>query len=51
MTSDPDDSNRVFVGTGEGFFNFGSASGAGIFVSEDFGESWSQLASTDNSNF
>ncbi len=51
MVLDPDNNNRVFAGTGEGFFNFDAARGAGIFVSEDFGESWNQLASTDNEDF
>ncbi|HFC30525.1 MAG TPA: hypothetical protein ENJ44_05730, partial [Oceanospirillales bacterium] len=51
MVADPDETNRVFVGTGEGFFNLDSAQGAGIFVSEDFGDTWTQLASTDNENF
>lgn len=51
MTTDPDNPNRVFVGTGEGFFNFDSAQGAGIYVSEDFGETWSVLDDTLNNNF
>ena len=51
MVVDPDDSNRVFIGTGEGFFNFDAARGAGIFISEDFGETWNQLPATDNENF
>lgn len=51
MVSDPDNPNRVFAGTGEGFFNSGAARGAGIFVSEDFGESWNQLSSTDTPDF
>ena len=51
MVNDPDEPNRVFLGTGEGFFNFDAARGAGIFVSEDFGETWNQLATTDNENF
>ncbi|WP_154222786.1 PA domain-containing protein [Marinicella rhabdoformis] len=51
MTTDPDNPNRVFVGTGEGFFNFDSAQGAGIYVSEDFGETWSVLSDTLNDNF
>ncbi len=51
MITDPDDPNRIFIGTGEGFFNFDAARGAGMFVSEDFGESWTQLASTDNGDF
>jgi hypothetical protein len=51
MLVDPDNSERVFIGTGEGFFNFDAAQGAGIFVSEDFGETWQQLASTNQSDF
>lgn len=51
MINDPDEPNRVFLGTGEGFFNSDAARGAGIFVSEDFGETWNQLAATDNENF
>ncbi|MCF6300792.1 MAG: hypothetical protein L3J52_06700, partial [Proteobacteria bacterium] len=51
MVADPDNPNRVFVGTGEGVFSFGAVQGAGIFVSNDFGESWNQLASTNNNDF
>ncbi len=51
LVVDPDYSERLFAGTGEGFFNYDAQSGAGIFVSEDFGESWTQLASTRNANF
>jgi PA domain/Immune inhibitor A peptidase M6 len=48
---DPDNPNRVFIGTGEGFFNGDAARGAGVFVSQDFGTSWTQLAATNNSDF
>lgn len=48
---DPDNPNRVFAGTGEGFLNGGAARGLGIFVSNDFGETWSQLSSTNNEDF
>jgi hypothetical protein len=51
MIVDPDNSKRVYVGTGEGFFNFDAARGAGIFVSEDFGESWDFLSSTNTDDF
>ena len=51
MIIDPDNDNRVFVGTGEGFLNLGAARGAGLFVSEDFGKTWNQLPSTNNSDF
>ncbi|TDR23411.1 PA domain-containing protein [Marinicella litoralis] len=48
---DPDDSEKVYIGTGEGFFNFDAAQGNGIFVSEDFGESWQRFGNTDSENF
>ena len=48
---DPDNPQRLFAGTGEGFFNVDAQSGAGIFVSEDFGETWTQLAATKTANF
>ncbi len=51
MLIDPDNPEKVYVGTGEGFFNFDAARGFGIFVSEDFGETWAQLPSTTNTNF
>ncbi len=51
MLIDPDNPERVFIGTGEGFFNFDAAQGAGVFVSEDFGETWQQLSATDNPDF
>ena len=48
MLIDPDDDDRVWVGSGEGFFNFDSAQGLGIFRSDDFGDTWTQVASTDD---
>ncbi|CAM2065616.1 MAM domain-containing protein [Sulfidibacter corallicola] len=48
---DPDNSDRIFAGTGEGFFGVGMMQGLGIFQSDDFGLTWTQLPSTDNSNF
>jgi hypothetical protein len=51
MTIDPDQPNRVFIGTGEGFFNGDAPRGAGIFVSEDFGTTWNQLAATTTPDF
>ncbi len=51
LVRDPNNENVVYMGTGEGFFNFDAQRGAGIFVSNNFGDSWSQLASTDNSDF
>jgi hypothetical protein len=46
--------SRIFVGTGEGYFNGGAQRGAGIFVSNDGGASFDRLASTTgplNTNF
>jgi hypothetical protein len=51
MVRDPNNENIVYMGTGEGFFNVDAQRGAGIFVSNDFGDTWTQLASTDNSDF
>lgn len=51
MLIDPDDDDRVFVGTGEGYFNVDSAQGLGILVSNDFGGTFTTLAGTDNTNF
>lgn len=48
---DPNNSNTIYAGTGEGFFNLDAIRGAGIFKSTDAGASWSQLSSTNNSNF
>lgn len=51
MQLDPDNANVVWIGTGEGFFNIDAARGLGIFKSEDFGETWTQVASTNNGDF
>jgi hypothetical protein len=51
MIMDPTNSNVMYVGTGEGFFNGDALRGAGVFKSTDGGTSWSQLASTANSNW
>ncbi len=48
MLVDPDDADRVWVGTGEGFFNVDAAQGLGIFSTDDFGDTWTQVASTDD---
>ncbi len=42
----PHDNKRIFAGTGEGFFNSDALRGDGIFVTEDAGETWTQLSST-----
>lgn len=48
MYLDPNNVNRIYMGTGEGFFNVDAAQGNGIFVSNDFGETWTQLPFTNN---
>ncbi len=48
---DPTNSNIMYVGTGEGFFNADSVRGAGVFKSTDGGVTWSQLAATNTPNF
>jgi photosystem II stability/assembly factor-like uncharacterized protein len=47
----PADPSIVFAGTGEGFFNADSIRGAGVFMSTNVGESWSQLPSTATTDF
>lgn len=51
ITYDPSDTRTFYVGTGEGFFNQDAVRGAGIWKTTDGGQTWSQLSSTDNSNF
>jgi photosystem II stability/assembly factor-like uncharacterized protein len=51
LIQDPADENVLYAGTGEGFFNGDAVRGQGIFKSTDFGETWTQLASTNNSDF
>lgn len=43
--------DTLYFGTGEGFFNFDAVRGEGIWRSTDGGLTWSQLSSTNNSNF
>ncbi|MCX7552422.1 hypothetical protein OS175_00905 [Marinicella sp. S1101] len=51
MLIDPDNPEKVYLGTGEGFFNFDAARGFGMFVSEDFGETWQRFGATTGSDF
>lgn len=48
MVLDPDNPQRVFAGTGEGLAL--SLRGAGIFRSDDFGDTWTRLAATANNS-
>ena len=51
MVMDPTNSNILYAGTGEGFFNVNAIRGAGIFKTTDAGTTWNRLTSTNNSNF
>jgi hypothetical protein len=57
LVMDPHNNNRLYAGTGEGYFREtvrGTSlplRGGGIFVSTDAAESWSILESTRNSDF
>jgi photosystem II stability/assembly factor-like uncharacterized protein len=51
IIEDPAQDNVLYAGTGEGFFNADSVRGQGIFKSTDYGDTWTQLASTDNPDF
>lgn len=59
LAMDPVDPDVIYAGTGEGFFNTGLPGssnnafrrGAGIFLTEDAGQTWNQLPSTVNPNF
>jgi photosystem II stability/assembly factor-like uncharacterized protein len=48
---DPQDTEHFFFCTGEGWFNADAARGAGLWHSRDAGQSWDQMASTDNDTF
>ncbi|MEL6558713.1 MAG: LamG-like jellyroll fold domain-containing protein [Bacteroidota bacterium] len=47
---DPTNTDIMYFGTGEGYFNNGSVEGNGIWKSTDGGDTWTQLASTITSN-
>lgn len=51
LVMDPSNNNIIYAGTGEGFFNYDALRGNGIFKTTDAGQTWSQLSSTNNSNF
>jgi photosystem II stability/assembly factor-like uncharacterized protein len=51
IIEDPALDHVLYAGTGEGFFNADAVRGQGIFKSTDYGETWTQLASTDNTDF
>lgn len=51
LAFDPNNPNKIYAGTGEGYFNADAIRGAGIFVTTDAGASWNQLSSTTSSDF
>lgn len=51
MTMGAADPNVIYAGTGEGFGNFDSIRGAGVFKTTNGGTTWAQLSSTANSNW
>lgn len=51
LVQDSKQDDVLYAGTGEGFFNGDAVRGQGIFKSTDAGETWSQLAATDNPDF
>jgi photosystem II stability/assembly factor-like uncharacterized protein len=51
LIQDPMLDNVLYAGTGEGFFNIDAVRGQGIFKSTDYGETWTQLPATNNSDF
>lgn len=44
----PSNSNKIYAGTGEGYGGIGMVTGNGIFVSEDKGQTWSVISSTED---
>ncbi|WP_395377282.1 hypothetical protein [Marinicella sp. W31] len=51
LVMDPDNSDVLYAGTGEGYFNGDRVQGAGIFKTTNGGDNWFRLNSTDNSDF
>lgn len=51
LAFDPSNTQIMYAGTGEGYFNIDAVRGAGIWKTTDGGQTWNQLASTNNPNF
>jgi len=51
LAQDPSNTQIIYAGTGEGWFNADFIRGLGIWKSSDGGSTWSQLATTNNSAF
>lgn len=50
LVMDPTNTEILYAGTGEGFFNADAIRGAGIFRSTDGGQTWIQLSATNPAN-
>ncbi len=46
IAQDPNNFNRLYIGTGEGFGNFDAVGGGGVFTSADGGANWTILNTT-----
>jgi photosystem II stability/assembly factor-like uncharacterized protein len=51
LAQDPSNTQNIYAGTGEGWFNSDATQGLGIWKTSNGGTSWSQLSSTNNSTF
>jgi PKD repeat protein len=51
LAFDPTNTQIMYAGTGEGYFNGDAIRGLGIFKSVDGGTTWAQIASTNNATF
>jgi hypothetical protein len=51
LVMDPHSSAILYAGTGEGAFNIDAAPGAGIFVTSDAGQHWTQMPGTATADF
>ncbi|MEW6207525.1 MAG: hypothetical protein AB1631_04105 [Acidobacteriota bacterium] len=51
LTFDPADTNIIYAGTGEGYFNSDMVRGAGIYKTTDAGATWNRFASTTTTDF
>ncbi|MDX2030839.1 MAG: hypothetical protein SF339_09240 [Blastocatellia bacterium] len=51
LAMDPKNPEVLYAGTGEGFYNFDSVRGAGIFRTTDGGATWARLAATSGEDF
>ncbi len=51
ISMDPTNSQILYAGTGEGFFNADGVRGAGIFKTTNGGTTWTRLAATNTADF